>query len=197
MELNNPLKKYFDIKGSILLLMLVIMALLSLLGVSLLSISILHYDIKRSDNKIKQCFYLSEAGLNLAYKNAYDLIEDAVEDSLKKSDDYMLYNPGNSSDNNTAESIFKNNFKIYIIEKIRDKISYNSNPYIKVYNEKPLSFIEGKLSIELKSKYVSKEGIEKIISFNLIVKIPDYIEAKKGTVNYKNLLNLSDWKIYR
>lgn len=78
-------------KGSTMVLLVVAIGVISLLGTSILGVTMMNFKIKKANTEIKQSFYISEAGLDLAYSNAYELVQKSVEhaneDSQKFTDE--------------------------------------------------------------------------------------------------------------
>lgn len=64
-------------KGSTLILLVFVIAILSILGTTLMGITMTNYKMKLVNSKAKQSFYMSEAGLEEAYANVCNLVNDA------------------------------------------------------------------------------------------------------------------------
>jgi hypothetical protein len=178
-------KKKLNEVGSTLVLVVIIMALTTVLGTSILNITMNQYKIIKSNSEIKKSFYVSEDGLNKAYLRVLDLIVEASADSVVKADEYLN---DSLDDYSGASDIFKNNYQIYILSNMVNRVNHNDNPYIEVLNKSNMVFVSGKLTVRIKSKYLSESGIEKSSSADIIILIPDYIDTKAGTINYFSLI---------
>lgn len=171
--------------GSTLILVVIIIALITVLGMSILNISMNHYKIMQSNSEVKKAFYMAEDGLNRAYLRIFDLICEASEDSVEKADEYLEQNP---EDYSSASNIFINNYKLYILSFIKNRAYNSDNPYTEVVNKSSLVFVNDELTVEIKSKYLSKTGIEKSLVADIIISIPNYADIKAGTINYISLI---------
>lgn len=184
--------RLFNNKGSILALVVIIIAVSMLLGTSVLYITMSQMQIRKSNSELKKVFYLSENGLNQAYLRVYDLISEATEDSLEKADDYLTLYPG---DFNGAGNIFNNNYKLYIISNVSNRIKDTSNPYTQVLNEGALSFVQNKLKIRVSSKYISESRVEKYTSADFIIATPNYQAIVEEDVDLSILINLYNFDL--
>jgi len=172
-------------RGSTLILVVIIIALITVLGMSILNIAMNHYKIKQSNSEIKKAFYMAEDGLNRAYLRIFDLICEASEDSVEKADEYLEQN---HEDYSGASHIFIDNYKLYILSYIINRTYNSDNPYTEVVNISRLMFVNDELTVKIKSKYLSESGIEKSSAADIIISIPDYIDTKAGTINYFSLI---------
>lgn len=172
-------------EGSTLVLVVIIIAVVILLGTSILSITMAQYKIRKSNSDLKRAFYMSEKGLNQAYMNVYDLIDNACEDSIYKSNEYLQIYP---EDIVGAINVFKINYKQYLIKNAENRIYSTSNPTTNVLNSSALIFVNEKLIIKVKSRYLSEKGIEKITVADIIVEVPDYLETQSGETDCAELL---------
>lgn len=178
--------------GSTLVILVIAISIIIALGISLLSVSMMHFRIKKTNTEIKKAFYMAETGINRAYIDAYDLVMEAVTDSVEKSEEYLLIYPLNSID---AANLFEDNYKVYITGQIANRIKKNSNPYVAVSNAETLFFIDDKLIISIKSKQISENKVEKTISTDLIILVPDYYLM--NSIDLSMLLSFNNWKIAR
>lgn len=177
-------------RGSTLILLVIGIAVIIALGTSLMSVSMMHYRIKKSNTEMKQSFYMSEKGINTSFSIANNLVVEAVADSIKKAEEYLFVYP---SDENEAENIFSNNFKIYILRQIENRINENENPKIEITNSNSLVFIDNMLSISIKSRYISNNSIESTTVSDLIIIVPDYDLI--DSIDLSTLITLDNWKI--
>lgn len=178
-------RKILNKMGSTLILAVIIIALITVLGMSILNISMNHYKIKKSNTEVKKAFYNSEDGLNRAYLRIFDLICEASENSVEKADEYLELH---SDDYSGASNIFINNYKLYILSYIINRVYNTDNPYTEVVNKSSLMFVNDELTVKIKSKYLSETGIEKSSAADIIISMPDYIDIKAGTINYVSLI---------
>lgn len=178
-------------RGSVLVLLIVVIALLSALGASLLNTVFLNYGIETFNRESKQAFYLAENGLNVSYVNACNLIDEAVDDSLDMADLYLFDFP---ADRVKAESIFYNNYKLFIESRICGAIKSCGNPFVEVRNSDSLAFRNNLLSVAVRSSYIHTDGLEKLTRVNLIISVPRYDDVVDGVYDIKDYLEFSDWK---
>ncbi len=83
------MKKYFNNKGSTMILLVMAIAVISLLGTSILGVTMMNLKIKKTNTEIKQSFYLSESGLDKSYSKAYALVQKAVEGGNDKAKTFI------------------------------------------------------------------------------------------------------------
>jgi hypothetical protein len=177
-------------RGSTLLLLVIIIAVIMALGITLLSVSMTQYKIKKSNSEIKQSFYMAEMGINTSFNNAYELVIDATNSAIKKADDYLLVYP---LDNSQAECIFSDSFKLAVIGQIEIRINKNENPKIEIANPEMLVFIDEKLIVSIESKYILKDSVEATTMIDLIIVVPNYDSV--DSIDFASLITLDNWKI--
>lgn len=88
---NNLLKSN---KGSTLVIVMFAMMILSMLGITLISLALTNYKMKLMDKKVKESFYLADAGL----EEAYALIEKSINEVIQEiidNEDELIYEPLN------------------------------------------------------------------------------------------------------
>ncbi|MGB4438581.1 MAG: hypothetical protein WBJ13_05000 [Sedimentibacter sp.] len=179
-----------NIKGSTLVLLVIVMAIIITLGVSILNIAMMQYDFKKLNTEIKQAFYMSETGLNVAYVDACGLLRKAVEDSLEKSEEYLQLYPLNESE---AENIFIVNYKLYITANLENSVWRSTNPIVEITNGDTLLFIGDKLTAKVRSKYLSEYDIEKILYVDLIILVPEYSEILNTDYEMSDYIDFDNW----
>src|SRR5690606_20883831 len=101
-------------KGSTLLFLVIVIALIIVLGASVLNIVIKQYEIKMFNTDDKQSYYMSETGLNEAYVRSCVLINESISESLQDAEEYLFINPLNEIE---AENIFDTEYKLNIESK--------------------------------------------------------------------------------
>lgn len=176
--------------GSTLIILVMTIAITMVLGASLLIVTMINFKIRKTNTEIRQSLYMSESGLNNAFVEAYDLVSNGIYDSIEKAEEYLKLYPLNEYE---AENIFINNYKLFITGQIENKITNNSNPYVRVTNAGTLLFVEDKLNVCIQSKYFNESDIVKTTSVNLIVMVPDYNDAITNTIDINTLLKLENW----
>ena len=176
-------------KGSTLVLLIIAMAIIITLGVSVLDIAVMQYNIKKNNTEAKQSFYMAETGLNVAFVDAYGLMDEAAEDSLKKAYEYLLLFPLNEME---AENVFRENYKLYMTANLENSVYRGSNPIVEITNGGTLLFIGDKLTANVKSKYNS-ENIEKTACVDIIILVPDYYDFKNNSADLSHYINFNDW----
>ncbi|MBP1927326.1 hypothetical protein J2Z76_003223 [Sedimentibacter acidaminivorans] len=179
--------------GSTLVLLIITISITMMLGASLLVVTMMNFKINKANSEIKQASYMSESGLNSAYVDAYDLVNNAIVDSVEKVEEYIKINPFNVTD---AENVFANNYKLFITGQITNKINDNNNPYIQVINVDKLAFGIDKLTVCVQSKYYSDTNVFKTSSVDIIIQVPDYNDAIDNTIDISNVLKLENWVLY-
>jgi uncharacterized protein YycO len=80
-------------KGSVLILMVIVIALVIVMGLSVLNTAAKQYEIKKFNIDSKESFYVSETGINEAYVRTCDLMDESIEAALQVADDYLAINP--------------------------------------------------------------------------------------------------------
>lgn len=171
--------------GSVLLVLIIVIAVITTLGSTSLNIAITHFQIKKSYSDYKDAFYMSESGLSCAYINAYELTCEAAAQSLSKADEYLSEYP---DDEVGASNIFKNNYKSIITSMVNSKISSGLNPQIRILNNGTLNFANELLKIRVTSKYITESGIEKLTAADIIISVPDYIKTKSNITDFSSLI---------
>lgn len=185
-------KDIYSNRGSTLILLVIVIAVIIALGTSLMSVSMMHYRIKKSNTEIKQSFYMSEKGINTSFSNAYNLVVEAIADSIDKAEEYLSVYPTNI---NEAANIFSNNYIIFILGQVESRINKNENPKIEITNVSSLFFINKELSMSIKSEYVSNNHVEATIMADLIITVPDYDLIDH--IDFATLIVLDNWKVVR
>lgn len=185
-------RKLLNENGSTLVLLVIIIAVIIFIGISLLNITMSQYKIKKSNSEVKKALYVSETGLNKVYVRVYDLISEAMDDSINKADEYLFIN---SEDLNGASLLFINNYKQYIINNVISTVYDSNNPYTDVTNKVNLAFISDKLTTKISSKYISNLGIEKITTVDIVISVPDYVETKSGMTKITQLMQFINFNM--
>lgn len=176
-------------RGSILVLLATVMALLSILGATLLNVVLLNYRINKLNTESKKAFYLSENGLNESYIAARKLINEAIAYSLEKVEEEMLLHPLNEEE---AKNFFSLNYKQYITVNVRNEISTTTNPAVEIRND-IIEFEDEELSLLLRSTYVSENNVVKVTWAELLIGVPDYILVKDGAGAGGDYVEFGKW----
>lgn len=176
-------------KGSTLVILVIVMTIIITLGVSILNISMMHYNIKKFNTESKQSFYKSETGLNTAYVDACELINEAIVDSTEKTEEYLNEFTLNEIE---IENIFRVKYRLYIVENIADAIYKKSNPIVEITNVSTLFFVEDKLTVNVKSKYNSINKDE-ITYVDIVILIPKYVDVKDNAFEATDYISFDNW----
>lgn len=179
-EMNN--------KGSVLVLLVIVIAIVIALGASLLNTVFINYDIKKFNTETKQAFYLSENGLNESYVVTRNLIEEAIDDSVHKAELYLIEYPLNYEE---AKNIFISNYKQYLTSNIKNRID-RYNPSVEVRNSGSLIFISNILIVSLRSESVLNE-VERIVWVELNIGVPEYEDVIDGEYDVKDYIEFGNW----
>lgn len=176
-------------RGSVLVMLIIVIAIVFAMGTSLLNIVFINYNIKKFNTETKQAFYLSENGLNESYIAARNLIEEAVEDSVHKVRLYLIEYPANEEE---AENIFNSNYTQFLTANIKTRINRCGNPSVEVRNSGSLIFISDILVVPLRSEAVLNEA-EKIAWVELNIGVPEYEDVIDGEYDVKNYIEFGNW----
>ncbi len=179
-------------KGSVLVLLTIIITIITILGFTSLHVTLTQYQIRKSNSAVKKAFYLSENGLNYAYLQVFHLICEAASDSINKADEFLSEESGDIA---RASDLFYSNYKLYIVSNAVNRICVRSNPQIEISNRSGLVFVNGKLTIRISSKYLSESGILKVTSADIIILIPDYEKVKSGAIDFTSLLYFNNFNL--
>ena len=82
-------------KGSTMVLLIIVIALIIVLGTSVLNVAVKQYEIKKFNIDSKQAFYISETGLNEAFVKSCALIDESTIKALQMAEEHLLLNPLN------------------------------------------------------------------------------------------------------
>lgn len=178
-----------DDKGSTLVLLLIVIALISLLAASLINILFANYDIKRFNTEDKRAFYLSENGLNESYIITRKLIDEAIVDSSRKAEEYIFEFPLKEEE---ANDIFIINCQQYIIANIKNRINSHRNPSVEVRSLKVDKDMLN-INILLRSTYVSEKNLVKITWLELIAILPEFDHIRDGRYDIGDYIEFGDW----
>lgn len=183
--------KIYDKKGSAMVLVVIIIAVVTSMAVSLLNITLIQLQIKKSYGEVIKSFYLSEDGLNSTYLKIYNLICRAWEDSLEKAADYLNMNP---DDLNGASNTFEKNYKLYIISNAAGCVKSTGNPSVEVLNGERIVFIDDRLTIRVRSKYKSKSKVEKYTVVDIIILIPGYSDTELEDTDFTDFFHFENFQ---
>lgn len=138
-------------KGSSLILVLLIFAVLSISGVSILSLTVSDYNMRLTASKKTQSLYASDSGVNVVYGIMKKVISQAIQKGNKAAEDYMtefnhysvtnvdplkgdyayLYSADGSLNTNLLKAQLNNTFqgtyKSYIVSYITSTDNYLKN----------------------------------------------------------------------
>lgn len=178
-----------DKKGSTLVLLVIVIAIVIVLGFSALNIVLKQYEIKRFNTTEKQAFSMSETGLNEAYVRACGLIDESVTKSIYLAEEYLEFNPENI---NEAKNIFITNYKLNITNNIKKETESSGNPKVEVRSSS-ITFTGNEVKVLLKSTYTTNNSAEKITWVELLICIPEYELIENNSYNVKNYIKFANW----
>lgn len=177
-------------KGSTLVLLVIVIALVIVLGTSVLNVVIQHYEIKKFNTDSKQSFYMSETGLNEAYVKSCILINESIVKALQIAEEYLYVNLLNEIE---AANIFVTNYKLNIKSNIKNRINTAANPSVEIRNEDSLVFIGNTLTVLLKSTYINSNNVEKLTWVELVISVPEFGDVIDGVYDVMDFIELRNW----
>jgi hypothetical protein len=177
-------------KGSTMVLLIIVIALIIVLGTSVLNVAVKQYEIKKFNIDSKQAFYISETGLNEAFVKSCALIDESTIKALQMAEEHLLLNPLNRIE---AENIFIMSYKGYLRANIENKIEAASNPSVEIWNDDTLCFIDDALTVVLKSSYLHENNIDKITGVELVISVPDFNDVSDGSYDARNYIQFQNW----
>ncbi len=158
-------------RGSILLFTLFIFFILFILGFTILSISVVNYTIQGLNYKSKQCFYITEGGLDLVYGQVTKEIQSAMKDGKNKMN-YFIEKEYDDFIQNEMNKELRGEDSLYLeLVKRDDHISYklNQKKIEEKFNEE---FQKGYKNYFLgNKKYVFIRNIESIEDHDLKINL--------------------------
>lgn len=177
-------------KGSTLVLLVIVIALIFVLGTTALNVVMKQYEIKMFNRDAKQSFYMSETGLNESYVKACVLINDSIINALQLAEEYLTINPLNNVE---AENIFITNYKLSIESNIRGRINTAANPSVEIRNDGSLVFIDNTMTVFLRSSYIHANDVEKLTWVELIINVPEFSDVLSGVYDVKSYIKFANW----
>lgn len=180
-------------KGSTMVLLVIVIALVLVLVTSVLSVAVDQYAIKRFNIDSKQCFYISETGLNEVYVRSCVLVDESIAEALQMAEEHLLIYPLNLTE---AESIFITNYMSLLRTNIKDRIETAANPSVEIWNNS-LVFNNNILTIILKSSYMHENDIDKITWVELLIIVPDFNGVADGEYDVGSYIILQNWNKVR
>ncbi|MBU3198425.1 hypothetical protein LL037_22035 [Clostridium estertheticum] len=138
-------------KGSSLIAVMLIFAVLSISGLSVLALTVSDYNMRMTASKKTQSLYASDSGINVVYGIMKKVISQSIQKGNKSADDYMtafnlyssanidplkgsyayLYSPDGSLDTKLLKAklndVFQESYKSYILEYITSADDYLKN----------------------------------------------------------------------
>lgn len=175
-------------KGSTMVLLVIVIALVIVLGASVLNVAVKQYAIKKFNIDSKQSFYISETGLNEAYVKSCVLVDESIIKALQITEDYLSIN----SLNEQTEDIFITNYKINLRTNIKNKVEVAANPSVEIWNDDTLVFIDNALTVILKSSY-SHNNVDKVTGVSLVISVPDLYDVSEGSYDARDYIRFKNW----
>jgi hypothetical protein len=176
-------------KGSTMVLLVIVIALVIVLGTSVLSVAVKQYAIKKFNIDFKRSFYMSETGLNEAYVKSCVLIDESIAEALQMADEHLVIYP---LDLIEAENIFITNYMSHFRASIVNRIEGAANPSVEIKND-TLVFKNNALTIILKSSYAHENNVEKFTGVELVIIVPDYNDVADGEYNVRSYIEFQNW----
>lgn len=133
-------------KGSSLILVLMVFAILTIMATSVLSLTLMSYKKRIVESSEKKNQYFSESGLDIAYgiigkevddavKAGNNQVKAALEEATKNNDASLLKDDGTLNEN-AINNIFKQAYQQYLlksVDKNGNEISYDGTERIKFF----------------------------------------------------------------
>ncbi len=175
-------------KGSTLVLLIIVIALVMVLGASVLNIVVKQYEIKMFNSETKQSFYMCETGLNEAYVRSCVLINESIQIARQMAEDYLTFYPLNEIE---AKNIFITNYKQNIRTNIKGRIDTGGNPSVEIINSSLL--FNNVLKVPLLSSYTNLGNNAKLMWVDLIISVPEFSDVVNGGYDVKDYINFDNW----
>lgn len=176
-------------KGSTLVLLVIVIALVMVLGASVLNIVVKQYEIKMFNSETKQSFYMAETGLNEAYVRSCVLINESIQIALQMAEDYLAVNPLNIIE---TENMFVTNYILNIKTNIKGRVVTAANPSVEIINS-PLLFYNNVLKVPLLSSYANSGNNAKLMWVDLIISVPKFSDVLDGGYDVKDYIEFANW----
>ena len=132
-------------KGSVLILVMFIMAAISMLIITSFTIAEAHYNITKNNNSYQEVYYLAESGMEFAHNELYNLILNVHNDCLNEFHWDPFHNPMQSMQE-SVRMFIENNLGPKINKTLQEK-GYNLNFPVPVMPNLPS---EAKLDIRIR-----------------------------------------------
>ena len=176
-------------KGSTLVFLVIVIALIIVLGASVLNVVMRQYEIKMFNTDDRQSYYMSETGLNEAYVKSCVLINESISESLQDAEEYLVINPLNEIE---AENIFDTGYKLNIESKIKSRIETAANPSVETRNDVWV-FDDNELTISVRSSYINQNNVAKLTWVDLIISVPEFDDVLSGMYDAKDYIEFANW----
>ena len=176
-------------KGSTLVLLVIVIALVMVLGVSVLNIVVNQYEIKMFNSETKQSFYMAETGLNEAYVRTCVLINESIQTALQLTEEYLAIYPLNETE---AKDMFVTSYIQSIRLNIKSRIDTSLNPSVETINS-PLLFYNNVLKVPLLSSYVNLGNNAKHMWVDLIISVPEFSDIVDSGYDVKDYIEFDNW----
>ena len=176
-------------KGSTLVFLVIVIALIIVLGASVLNVVMRQYEIKMFNTDDRQSYYMSETGLNEAYVKSCVLINESISESLQDAEEYLFINPLNEIE---AENIFDTGYKLNIESKIKSRIETAANPSVETRNDVWV-FNDNELTMSVRSSYINQNNVAKLTWVDLIISVPEFDDVLSGVYDAKDYIEFANW----
>lgn len=183
-------KHYFNERGAVLLVAVMMTSILMLLGITASMVSISSYKMRKTESVVKKNFHISEAISQEAEMKLDEYIKEYLYESRKEVEEYIEKNEDSDMDieqrmnKEEKTEMFKNIFKekLKTLKKdIEDTNSYN------------LKIIEKhEISVEVVSEYLEKQEDVEEFDMSIISLFEDQNILEKVKIKYK--ISMSELK---
>ena len=207
-------KLYYNEKGSILFLVIMMTFVLLMLGMTALTISLSSYKMRKAESVVKKNFHLAEAISQEAEMKLDEYIKDYLDNSYEKLVEYIEKNEDKDIKKEQMKKIFNDSFNKQIInlkKQIEDVNNYNLKAIEKydISVEARLEDLDIQEDIKGYDLYISssfeEDNIEEKIKIEYRVRLPEYpkeTDSHKYSefIKYKenqNLIKKVNWLNYR
>ena len=207
-------KLYYNEKGSILFLVIMMTFVLLMLGMTALTISLSSYKMRKAESVVKKNFHLAEAISQEAEMKLDEYIKDYLDNSYEKLVEYIEKNEDKDIKKEQMKKIFNDSFNKQIInlkKQIEDVNNYNLKAIEKydISVEARLEDLDIQEDIKGYDLYISssfeEDNIEEKIKIEYRIRLPEYpneTDSHKYSefIKYKenqNLIRKVNWLNYR
>lgn len=180
---------YFNERGSVLLITIMMTSILMLLGTTANIVSVSTYKMRKVESVSKKNFHIAEALSQEAEMKLDELIKEYLYDSRREVTEYIEEDEDSDMDIEEKNEMFKDIFK----DKLRMlKVNIeNTNAY-------NLRIIEKHdISIEVESEYLEKQEDVDQFGMSIISLFEDRDIAEKIKIEYEIIISALDYEDFK